>query len=136
MYLRERLRESKWEIVSCILTVTLTLWLYFNHKEPQPPLPSRTWPPGSTAQYIHTAKPPLGKHTCRTDGAPGPVEIRFCYAGPETGLKICDSRLVYVDGKPSSCEVLSCPPLPGKSRHYEVMLGCFLKHTKASKIQR
>ncbi len=127
---RERWQHSKWEIISGVLSIALTLWLFNTQKEPEPP--QRTWPLGNKPQHIKMAQPPIGKHTCQTEGAPAPVELRFCYAGPDKGLDICTVRLVYVDGKPDHCLVSQCPPLNAKARHYEIMLGCFLER-KASR---
>lgn len=121
----ERLREGKWHIISGILSIALTLWLFYSEKEPQPL--ARPWPPDTLAQSFTKDLPPEGLHTCRTEGAPAPVELRSCMAGPDKGLETCDARLVYANGKPSHCLVSRCPPLPPHAQHYHVTLGCFLQ---------
>lgn len=122
---RDRVWEAKWHIVSGVLSVALTLWLAFTSQEPKPP--PRAWPPGDMPQSITSAAPPEGAYRCASDNAPAPVQLRFCTAGPDNGLEICDARLVYVDGAPRFCAVTNCPPLPKHAQHYEVLLGCFLQ---------
>ncbi len=121
----ERLRHGKWHIISGVLSIALSLWLYHTETKPKPP--PRTWPPGNKPQYVRTQVAPEGRYTCQAEGAPAPVDIRFCVAGPDEGLKICDSNLIYEGGKPSFCVVSNCPPLPPHGKKYVVMLGCFLR---------
>lgn len=125
MDLRKRLWHAKWHIVSGVLSVALTLYVAATYEPPKPP--PRLWPPGILPQTVKQTAPPLGDFACDAEGAPAPVVLRFCMAGPDKGLETCDVRLEYVDGAPSHCAVAACPPLPAHASGYEVSLGCFLQ---------
>lgn len=129
MYWRKRIWEEKWHIISAILSIALSVWLFYTAKKPAPP--PQLWPPGDMPQSFKTVRPPEGPHKCRTEGAPAPVELRACMAGPDKGLEDCDTRLVYANGKPNFCLVSRCPPLPPHAQHYHVTLGCFLQNEGA-----